>query len=98
MSILFTIVLSSTILGISLMLVHYYSYDQVKDNGGMVACRNPRLRIGWHQLSRDQQIAYIQAVKCLQATPSQRDSNVTRYDDFPWVHRHAGVSCRAFGL
>jgi len=52
------------------------------------ACSTLRVRKEWRTLSRQEQINYIQAVKCLAKLPSKLlpGGNYRRYDDFENVH------------
>lgn len=55
-------------------------------------CQRPSIRREWRTLSNAQRSEYIDAVKCLQSSPSllNRSQNVSRFDDFPWLHQHVG--------
>ncbi|GAB1314595.1 Tyrosinase copper-binding domain-containing protein [Madurella fahalii] len=49
-------------------------------------CTHPSLRREWRSLSRQNKLAYLDAVNCLARTPSVLRGIGTVYDDFPWVH------------
>lgn len=53
---------------------------------GNSSCTNPSLRREWRSLSRQNKLAYLDAVNCLARTPSVLRDIGTVYDDFPWVH------------
>ncbi|WAQ93319.1 hypothetical protein PtA15_18A379 [Puccinia triticina] len=59
-----------------------------RTNAATAGCSTIRVRREWRKLSRDEQTAYITAVKCLADLPSKLlpGGDYRRYDDFENVH------------
>lgn len=53
-------------------------------------CHDPAIRREWRSLSLEQKHGYVDAVLCLRKTPSKLNENMTRYDDFPFLHTTVG--------
>lgn len=53
-------------------------------------CKNPPIRREWRSLSLVQKHEYVDAVLCLRKLPSSLNKNMSRYDDFPFLHTTIG--------
>jgi hypothetical protein len=60
---------------------------------GKSSCGNPSRRMEWRSLSIEERLEYINAVRCLAATPSKQLPQDTLYDDIAYVHIDTGVDC-----
>ncbi len=49
-------------------------------------CKDPKLRQEWRTMSMEQQHDYIKAALCLRYTPSRLHSEMSLYEDFPFLH------------
>ncbi|KAJ4288910.1 hypothetical protein N0V90_011251 [Kalmusia sp. IMI 367209] len=56
----------------------------------IMSCTSPSFRREWRSLSQTEQLAYLDAVKCLISLPSITGLNQTLYDDFPYIHSRVG--------
>lgn len=55
---------------------------------------NPTIRKEWRTLNDTEKLDYIQAVRCLGASPSKLGlKGTTRYEDFVWFHLQAYLNC-----
>ena len=59
------------------------------------SCENPVVRHEWRSLSKEEKIAYLQAVRCLRTIPSRLGLNQTLYDDFPYLHTRTAEDGRS---
>lgn len=60
---------------------------------GKPSCGNPSRRMEWRSLRIEERLEYINAVRCLAATPSKQLPQDTLYDDIAYVHIDTGVDC-----
>lgn len=50
------------------------------------ACKNPRIRKSWTELSNDEQSRFINAVVQMKSRPAHTNSAPNRYDEFAVIH------------
>lgn len=55
-----------------------------------ISCQNPSIRREWRTLTNSEKARFIEALQCLQATPSMMNEDSSRFDDYPWIHQNVG--------
>ena len=60
----------------------------------MNTCTTPPIRREWREISKMEQLAYLDAVSCLREKPSPIVHNGSLYDDFPYIHSRVGNYCK----
>ncbi|KAF4833141.1 N-acetyl-6-hydroxytryptophan oxidase ivoB [Colletotrichum siamense] len=82
---------------LSVFVSHFLALTSVRgvasapsNSTGPACCRNPLIRHEWRQLSLEQRLDYIGAVKCLMSLPSEGNElwpgARSRYNDFQGLH------------
>lgn len=71
-----------------------FKLQSAEDENAPRVCSDPLLRREWRSLAKAEKSDYIEAVKCLNETPSVLGLNQSLYADFPWIHNRIGEYCK----